>query len=201
MRQLHIETSLSKAEHMELCVFSDASTKAIGAVAYFRVTDGDGQIHVGFVMGKAKLALLSEPTTPRLELCGAVLAVEMVELILEEIHLEPDNVKFCCDSRVVRGYIYNEAKHFYVYVHNRTIPQTLLLGQCKLLDWWRKFGSLVRPSFTNQTKSTKECQSPLNCLTPRLTGKYIHSWQALTLRFKQQASPLIASGDSPPGAH
>lgn len=119
LRQLHIphpyiETSLSK-----LCLFLDASTKAIGAVAYLRVTDEDGQIHVGFVMGKAKLAPLSEPTIPQLELCGAVLAVEMKELILEEIDLEPDNVKFYCDSKVILGCIYNKAKRFYVYVHNQ----------------------------------------------------------------------------------
>lgn len=75
-------------------MFSDASTKAIGAVAYFRVMDGDGQIRVGFIMGKAKLAHLSEPTVPRLELRWAVLAVEMAELILNKIDLKPGNVKF-----------------------------------------------------------------------------------------------------------
>lgn len=63
--------------HKELCIFSNASTKAIGAVAYLKVLQKDGQFEVAFVMGKAKLAHLSEPTIPRLELCAAVLAVEM----------------------------------------------------------------------------------------------------------------------------
>ena len=36
-------TSLSNAEHTELCVFSDASTKAIGAVAYLRTIQAEGQ--------------------------------------------------------------------------------------------------------------------------------------------------------------
>lgn len=124
LKQLHIPrpytaTSLSKAEHIESCVFSDASTKAISTVAYLRAANGDGQIDVGFIMGKAKLAPQSEPTIPRLELCAAVLAVEMAELILEEIDLKPDAIKFYCDSKVVLGYIYNETKRFYVYVYNR----------------------------------------------------------------------------------
>ncbi len=74
--------------HTELCVFSDASTKAIGAVAYLKALQKDGQVRVGFVMGKAKLAPLSEPTIPRLELCAAVLAVEMADLIEDELDLE-----------------------------------------------------------------------------------------------------------------
>lgn len=43
----------------------------------------------------------------------------MTELIVQELDLELDAVTFCCDSKVVLGYIYNESKHFYVYVHNR----------------------------------------------------------------------------------
>ncbi|KAK0135983.1 hypothetical protein N1851_028136 [Merluccius polli] len=53
----------------------------------------DGQCRVGFVLGKAKLASQPEPTIPRLELCGAVLAVEMAELILDELDHKPDAVK------------------------------------------------------------------------------------------------------------
>lgn len=80
--------------------------------------DGDGQTPVGFVVGKVKFAPQSEFTIPRLELCGAVLAVEMAELVLEKIDLNPNNAKFYCDSKVILGCIYNKTKHFYVYVHN-----------------------------------------------------------------------------------
>lgn len=55
------------------------------------------------VLGKAKLTPQSEPTIPHLELCGAVLAVEMAELILDKIGLKPNNVNFYCDSKVVIG--------------------------------------------------------------------------------------------------
>lgn len=49
---------MSNAQHMELHVFSDASVKAIAAVVYLKVSDDSGMNHVGFIMGKAKLALL-----------------------------------------------------------------------------------------------------------------------------------------------
>ncbi|XP_030634971.1 rho GTPase-activating protein 40 [Chanos chanos] len=43
----------------------------------------------------------------------------MVELILDELDHKPDAVKFYCDSKVVLGYICNDSKRFFVYVHNR----------------------------------------------------------------------------------
>ncbi len=100
-------------------MFSDASTKAIGVVAYLRTIQAEEQVEVGFILGKAKLAPPSEPTIPRLELCAAVLAVEVAELIQDELDLKLDAIKFYCDRKVVLGYINNQTKRFYVYVHNR----------------------------------------------------------------------------------
>ncbi|XP_075530085.1 uncharacterized protein LOC142563417 [Dermacentor variabilis] len=111
--------SLTTAQWKELHIFSDASTKAVAAVAYLRVTYPDGACHVGFVIGKAKLAPHPEHTIPRLELCGAVLAVELAELISREIDMELDAVNFYTDSKVVLGYIHNETRRFFVYVSNR----------------------------------------------------------------------------------
>lgn len=115
----YMKVSLSKAKYTELCLFSDASSWAIGAVAYLRTVNEQNSCEVGFVLGKAKLSPQPEPTIPRLELCGAVLATEMAELILDELDHKPDAVKFYCDSKVVLGYICNDSKRFHVYVHNR----------------------------------------------------------------------------------
>ena len=59
------------------------------------------------------------PLYPRLELCAAVLGVELVELITDELDLKPETIAYYSDSRVVLGYITNESKRFYVYVSNR----------------------------------------------------------------------------------
>lgn len=61
LRHLHVlrmysAASLARADQTELCVFSDASIKAIGAVAHLKVVEKDGQAHIGFIMGKSKLA-------------------------------------------------------------------------------------------------------------------------------------------------
>ena len=80
---------LSSAQHTD--VFSDASVKAIAAVAYLKVTDGEGRCHVGFIIGKAKLAPTSAHTVPRLELRAAVLAVEIAELVVSELDIDPNN--------------------------------------------------------------------------------------------------------------
>ncbi|XP_026113195.1 uncharacterized protein LOC113091779 [Carassius auratus] len=115
----YVPTSLCGAQVRELCIFSDASILAIAAVAYLRVIDSNGQLHVGFVMGKSKLAPFPAHTVPRLELCAAVLAVELMELIKEEIDIEFHNIQFYTDSRIVLGYIHNVTRRFYMYVANR----------------------------------------------------------------------------------
>ena len=51
-----------------MCVFCDASVKAISVVCDLKVTDSNGNNQIGFVMGKAKLAPRTEHTVPRLEL-------------------------------------------------------------------------------------------------------------------------------------
>ncbi|XP_060772289.1 uncharacterized protein LOC132883105 [Neoarius graeffei] len=115
----YTQTSPSAALHRELCVFSDASILAIGAVAYLRVTDQGGGLHVGFILGKAKLAPRPDLTIPRLELCAAVLAVDIAETIKAEMDIPVDKVTFFTDSKIVLGYINNEKRRFYVFVNNR----------------------------------------------------------------------------------
>ncbi|XP_041424892.1 uncharacterized protein LOC121395423 [Xenopus laevis] len=115
----YVPVSFTATRRKEVCVFSDASTMAIAAVAYLKVTDSDGQCHVGFIMGKSKLAPKPAHTVPRLELCAAVLSVELAEQIVEEMDFEPDAVEYYTDSKIVLGYIHNTSRRFYVYVSNR----------------------------------------------------------------------------------
>lgn len=88
-------------------------------VAYLKAIDGDGECHVGFVLGKAKLSPPTAHTIPRLELGAAVLAVEMAKLVERELDISVDTMQFYTDSKVVLGYIYNQTRRFGVYVCNR----------------------------------------------------------------------------------
>ncbi|XP_051803959.1 uncharacterized protein LOC127533925 isoform X1 [Acanthochromis polyacanthus] len=116
--RMYTSLPFSMAQKKEIYVFCDASIKAIAAVAYLKITTAEGQNEVGFVFGKAKLAPKPDLTVPRLELCAAVLAVKMAETILEELDAKVDDVQFFLDSKVVLGYISNESRRFYMYVHN-----------------------------------------------------------------------------------
>lgn len=63
--------------------------------------------------------LPSLTTIPRIELCAAILAVEMAEALSVELDLEVEDIKFFTDSKVVLSYIFNDSRRFYVYIHNR----------------------------------------------------------------------------------
>ena len=104
---------------IELHVFCDASIHGIAAVCYLKSTQPDGKVHVSFVFGKAKLAPSHATTIPRLELCAAVLAIEITEFIMEEQAIKPHSITYYSDSKVVLGYIANETRRFYVCVGNR----------------------------------------------------------------------------------
>lgn len=101
--------SLLKVAHSELFVFLDALKTAICAVAYLKSFQKDKQSDVGFIMGKARLAPKFEPTIPWLELCAAVLAVEMADRIQDELDVKLDDG----DSQVwMRSLIHNTTKRF-----------------------------------------------------------------------------------------
>lgn len=113
----HVSVSLAKTA--EVHIFCDASEKAIGASAYIKVEDDQGHNSVRFLMGKGKLAPPRGHTIPRLELCGAVLATELAEIISIQLDIPLDSMHYYTDSKVVLGYISNCTRRFYTYVSNR----------------------------------------------------------------------------------
>ena len=99
---------------------------------------------MSFVFGKAKLAPSHATTIPRLELCAAVLAVEIAELVIGEQAFKPDSVTYYSDSKVVLGYISNEARRFYVYVSNR-------------VEWIRKSSSPAEWTYVPTHLNPADC--------------------------------------------
>ncbi|XP_033731466.1 uncharacterized protein LOC117321065 [Pecten maximus] len=116
--RMFIKSSFSTLENFMVYIYSDASEKGIAAVAYL-IADMEDRKDMGFIMGKAKVAPNSGHSIPRLELCGAVLGIELGQCISEHLDIMPSAIRYFMDSKVVLGYIHNRTRRFYTYVSNR----------------------------------------------------------------------------------
>ena len=103
---------------VELHHFSDASTEGYGQCTYLRLTDVNDLVHCSLVMGKARVAPLKPVTIPRLELTAALTSVRISRTLGRELTYAGVKEVFWTDSKVVQGYIYNEARRFHTYVAN-----------------------------------------------------------------------------------
>ena len=110
--------ALKYSARIERHTFCDALEVASKAVLYLRIVHNTCQVQVAFVLGKAKLTPAHATTIPPLELCAAVLGVEMTDLAHKELEQKPYLVTYYSDSKVVLGYISNESCRFYVYISN-----------------------------------------------------------------------------------
>ncbi len=104
---------------IQLHVLADTWQRGYGAVSYFRFVNELGDIHVAFVIGKARVAPLKVVTIPRLELSAAVVAARLKKMIRSEIDLSMDTTLFWTDSTTVLSYTANKHKRFKTFVTNR----------------------------------------------------------------------------------
>ena len=104
---------------VELHHFSDASKDAYGQCSYLRLVNRSDQIHCSLVMAKSRVAPLKPVTIPRLELTAALVSVKISAILQRELEYEEITETFWTDSKVVIGYISNDARRFHVFVANR----------------------------------------------------------------------------------
>ena len=147
LEQVHVPRCYHPADFgdiakAEVIAFSDASQDSIGVAVYLRLLDNNGKVSIALIFGQSKVAPLSTTSIPRLELCGAVLAVQAVNKVVKEIDMRIDEVTFYTDSKVVLGYIQNESRRFYVYVANRV----QLIRQYSSPSQWRYVETKENPA-------------------------------------------------------
>nr|CAI5852863.1 unnamed protein product [Callosobruchus analis] len=107
--------------------------KAYGAAVYLRSVDASGSVQVSFVAAKSRVAPLKALTIPRLELCGALVLVELVQRIKGALTLKIDSIYLWCDSTVVLSWISTSPHLLQTFVSNRVAKiQELSQGD----DWY-----------------------------------------------------------------
>jgi len=104
---------------IEIFGFCDASTAAYAAVAYARVSTEKGNFVVRLLQSKTKVAPLKTLTVPRLELCGAVLLIKLIDSIISKSEMQISSVRLFTDSTTVLAWIHTPASKLSVFVSNR----------------------------------------------------------------------------------
>ncbi|GFY46040.1 uncharacterized protein TNIN_17911, partial [Trichonephila inaurata madagascariensis] len=115
----YFSSALPKDIHnIELHLFSDASIKAYGTVAYLHVELNDGNIITSFVASKGRVAPLKTLSLPCLELMGALLSARLSEKIMKGLEFPIQRI-FWTDSSIVFFWIKGSPDKFKVFIKNR----------------------------------------------------------------------------------
>ncbi|XP_070407941.1 uncharacterized protein [Nothobranchius furzeri] len=111
-------TGFGKVTKRELHHFSDASTTGYGQCSYLRLRNERGDSHCALIMAKSRVAPTKVTTIPRLELTAAVISVKTSNVLKKELGCADIEEYFWTDSKVILGYINNEARRFHTFVAN-----------------------------------------------------------------------------------
>ena len=135
-------TSFEKVTHAHLHHFADACEDGYGTATYLVLHDDQGQVHCGFVMGKARVAPLKPATIPRMELTAATMASRMDTLLRKELQMELADSVFWTDSTSVLKYINNKTARFRTFVANRVAA----IVKVSHAHQWRYVNSVNNPA-------------------------------------------------------
>ena len=123
--------------------FADASNLAYGGVVYLRTTYQDSMVSVSLLLAKTKVAPISPPsTTPRLELCGALLLSRLLVVVAEALHIPPDCIYTWSDSTITLSWISCPPRNCNSFVSNRVAKITRNVPTEK----WRHVSTTSNPT-------------------------------------------------------
>ncbi|XP_033099479.1 uncharacterized protein LOC117103088 [Anneissia japonica] len=127
----------------ELPHFCDASVDGYGECSYLRHVDNNNHVKCSLVMSKARVGPRKPTTIPRMEHVAATVSVKIATILRRELSCYK-NLKehFWTDSKVVLGYIANDAKRFHTFVANRV----QLIRNSNELRQWHYIGTKDNPA-------------------------------------------------------
>ena len=131
-----------KVTSVQLHGFSDASAQAYAAVIYLRATYEDGSVTGRLVVAKTNVAPLNTVSIPRLELCGAVLLAELLEITGTTLNIPKHSQSAWCDSTVALAWLRGCPSKYKVFVANRIASAARSLPPSA----WRHVPTLQNPA-------------------------------------------------------
>ncbi|XP_055604331.1 uncharacterized protein LOC129752582 [Uranotaenia lowii] len=114
----------NQLKSIELHGFSDASKSGYGACAYVRSVDCEDKVSVQLLCSKSRIAPIRKTeeeqlTIPRLELCGAHVLAQIIEIVKRSFEITFDQIILWSDSMVVLTWIQTPSTKLKTYVSNR----------------------------------------------------------------------------------
>ena len=136
-----------------LILFSDGSDLGYGCCAYTRWELSGGGFSTSLIAAKNRIAPKKKISTPRLELCGAVMAVRLRRKITQGMHLNFERVIHVTDSTIVRWQIQKESHGFKSFTATR-------IGEIQSFsdpnEWWWVVGDLNPADLTTRVTEPKD---------------------------------------------
>lgn len=134
-------------------IFSDASERAYGSVAYLRTEDTKDGVEVAFLTARSRVAPKRQLSVPRLELCAALTGAQLASLLAKELTLSIESFVLWTDSTTVLTWLQSESCRYKVFVGTRIAEIQELTSD----HTWRYVESANNPAdYITHGKSLKE---------------------------------------------